>query len=170
MGEAQQAKQVINDLISRAFVGRCPHCDETFRLKSAGLFYISERSEEADALHSERTADVAQRSRELRERQVEIPKDAEARACATRIGQMAEHLAPTLDGFPFDSSDCRCLLKPIDYIVFDGLHSRQRVERIVFVDIKTGGSSLSGVQRSIRDAATNGCLELAVYSDGERVC
>jgi predicted Holliday junction resolvase-like endonuclease len=68
-------------------------------------------------------------------------------------GKIQEHLAPLFPEFAerFDLSDARFLGAPIDYIVFRGL-SEDRVDEIVFLDVKTGQASLSKRQQAIRAA------------------
>ncbi|MGE5250741.1 MAG: Holliday junction resolvase-like protein, partial [Bacteroidota bacterium] len=49
--------------------------------------------------------------------------------------------------------DARFIGSPIDLVVFDGLGTGD-VRRIVFVEIKTGASTLSTRERMVRDAVT----------------
>ncbi|HKP49922.1 MAG TPA: Holliday junction resolvase-like protein, partial [Gemmatimonadales bacterium] len=47
---------------------------------------------------------------------------------------------------------------PTDLIVFDGL-ARGEVKRVVFLEVKTGGSCLTARERSVRDAIEAGEVE-----------
>jgi predicted Holliday junction resolvase-like endonuclease len=62
-----------------------------------------------------------------------------------------EQLLPYLPDFPYNPKDVRFLGSPTDLVVFDGLTDGQ-VKRIVFLEVKTGGSSLTARERSVRDA------------------
>ena len=64
---------------------------------------------------------------------------------------MIEQIAPHLPGFPFNPRDARFLGGPVDYVVFDGLEEGS-VRRVVLVEIKTGGATLSSRERLVRDA------------------
>jgi predicted Holliday junction resolvase-like endonuclease len=66
------------------------------------------------------------------------------------IGFILERLAPTLDTFPFSHHDCRSLFDPIDYVIFEGLSQKGRVDKIIFTDIKTGKARLKPRQREIK--------------------
>jgi predicted Holliday junction resolvase-like endonuclease len=79
-----------------------------------------------------------------------IRRDSVQRSRATISGQVQEQLLPYLPGFPFDPKDVRFLGAPVDLIVFDGL-SAGRLDRIVFVEVKTGNSTLSTRERQVRD-------------------
>ncbi len=79
-----------------------------------------------------------------------IRADSVQRSRATISGQVHEQLLPYLPDFPFDPKDVRFLGAPVDLIVFDGL-SAGKLERIVFVEVKTGSSALTGRERQVRD-------------------
>jgi predicted Holliday junction resolvase-like endonuclease len=48
------------------------------------------------------------------------------------------------------------LAEPIDFIAFDGLFQENKVDKITFIDAKTGEASLTPRQKSIRKAVDNG--------------
>lgn len=81
----------------------------------------------------------------------EIRKDAIDKSQSVTMGKMTEHMVPYLPGFGFNPTDARFIGSPIDLIVFDGL-SDGDVKRIIFVEIKTGISTLSTRERIVRNA------------------
>jgi predicted Holliday junction resolvase-like endonuclease len=88
--------------------------------------------------------------------------DAVKRSRAVIGGQTAEQLAPYFPDFPFDPGECRFIGKPVDFLVFRGAASGA-VEEVVFVEVKSGASSLSKVERSLRDAVQGGKVRWAEY-------
>lgn len=82
-------------------------------------------------------------------------EDAVRRSRAVLGGLAAEQLAPWLPGFPWDPTELRFIGKPVDFIVFRGA-SKGEIEEVVFVEVKTGTSSPSRVERSLRDALRAG--------------
>jgi predicted Holliday junction resolvase-like endonuclease len=80
-----------------------------------------------------------------------IREDAVQRSRAVIAGKVYEQVVPYLPGFPYNPKDVRFLGSPVDLVVFDGLADGQ-VERIVFLEVKTGGSDLTSRERSVRDA------------------
>jgi predicted Holliday junction resolvase-like endonuclease len=88
--------------------------------------------------------------------------DAVKRSRAVLGGLAAEQLAPYLPGFPFDPTELRFIGKPVDFIAFVG-SSRGRIEEVAFVEVKSGGASLSPVERSLRDAVKEGRVSWAEY-------
>ena len=81
----------------------------------------------------------------------EIRKDAINKSQSVTMGKMTEHMVPYLPGFGFNPSDARFIGSPIDLIVFDGL-DEDCLKKIVFIEIKTGNSTLSPRERWVRDA------------------
>ena len=88
----------------------------------------------------------------------EIRQDAIDKSQSVTMGKMTEHMVPYLPGFGFNPSDARFIGSPIDLIVFDGL-GNDCVDKIVFVEIKTGVSTLSTRERLVRDAILAGKIE-----------
>lgn len=68
-------------------------------------------------------------------------------------GQFSEQIAPLLPGFPEDLklSEARFLGKPVDFLFFKGL-DEQNITEVVFLEVKTGQSSLNVTERRLRDA------------------
>jgi predicted Holliday junction resolvase-like endonuclease len=89
-----------------------------------------------------------------------IREDAVQRSQAITGGKVHEQLLPYLPAFPYDPRDVRFLGSPVDLIVFDGL-TAGCVERIVFLEVKTGGAGLTPRERSVRDAILDGSVEWA---------
>ncbi|WP_198300041.1 Holliday junction resolvase-like protein [Thermococcus sp. P6] len=87
-----------------------------------------------------------------------IRKDAVNKSKAVIMGQVTEHLIPYFPDFKYDPKDVRFIGTPIDFVVFDGMNSRE-IERIVFVEVKTGKSgALTKREKQVKDAAEKGEL------------
>jgi len=148
--------------------GTCPDCGGEFRLCDAQLFSLS------DELPVAALARIAQLKADLKDRRAELALAKErmtARAAVTaesvHIGKVCERIAPSLPGFGFNARDCRALWESIDYIVFPGLSATGVVERIIFLEVKTGGSRLNGMQRSIAGAIQTGKVSLTTIAGVE---
>jgi predicted Holliday junction resolvase-like endonuclease len=97
----------------------------------------------------------------------EIRRDAVNRSQAVTVGKVTEHIAPYLPDFGYNPKDARFIGSPVDFVVFDGLNG-ETVAQVVFVEIKSGSSSLSGRERQVRDAVKSGRVrweELRVPSE-----
>jgi predicted Holliday junction resolvase-like endonuclease len=94
-----------------------------------------------------------------------IRGDAVNRSLAVTAGKVHEQLIPYLPSFPYNPKDVRFLGSPVDLVVFDGLAEGQ-VQRIIFVEVKTGSSSLTVRERSVRDVIRSREVEWAEL----RVC
>lgn len=99
---------------------------------------------------------------DYREREREARRDSVDRSRATLSGQFLEKLAPHFPDFPYEPTDLRFLGTPVDYVVFDGL-SEGEVDEIVFLEVKSGESSLTTKERRVRDAVEAGAVRWDVY-------
>lgn len=72
-----------------------------------------------------------------------------------RLGAVSENLAAFTDEFPYDRSKVKALFQPVDLIYFGE-------DEVVFIDVKSGASSLSTKQRRIRDNVNNGKVKFRV--------
>ena len=95
-----------------------------------------------------------------------VRADAVLRSQAVTLGKVQEQLVPFFPQFPFNPKDARFLGSPVDFVVFDGL-SDGAVERVVFVEVKTGASQLTARERQVRDAVRERRVEWAeMRADG----
>lgn len=79
-----------------------------------------------------------------------IRENAVQRSLAVTAGKVHEQLVPYLPEFGFNPKDARFLGSPVDLVVFDGLAAGD-VKRVVFLEVKTGGSPLTTRERQVRD-------------------
>ena len=78
-----------------------------------------------------------------------IRENAVQRSLAVTAGKVHEQLVPYLPEFGFNPKDARFIGSPVDLIVFDGLADGD-VRRVVFLEVKTGGATLTPRERQIR--------------------
>jgi predicted Holliday junction resolvase-like endonuclease len=91
---------------------------------------------------------------------VKARKDSLTRSRSVVSGKVQEHLAPLFPEFisQFNPKDARFLGSPLDFVVFDGLDDGE-VQRVVFVEIKTGKAGLVSRERLCRNAIEDGRVE-----------
>jgi predicted Holliday junction resolvase-like endonuclease len=88
--------------------------------------------------------------------------DAISRSRAVLSGQFSEQLAPVLPGFLHNPNEVRFIGKPIDFVSFKGLDSR-KIDEVVFVEVKSGDSKLSSIERSLKEAVEDGRVRWEEY-------
>lgn len=89
--------------------------------------------------------------------EAELPmhrKEAILKSRAVLSGQFSEQLAPFLPGFDFKPTECRFVGKPIDFLVFKGMDEKD-ISEIVFVEVKSGDSKLSPIEKKVKEAVKN---------------
>lgn len=163
MTDESKAKEFIRALENDGFYAECPACEETTKLKECSLFYLNSFPNDARDVFEGLKLKQRERADELACRRKSISATSELGAQAVNIGLVLERLAPCMDSFRFDRGDCRSLFDPIDYLIFEGLSTRGKVSKIIFMEIKTGGASLKPVQKQVRSLVRSKKVSLAVY-------
>lgn len=92
-------------------------------------------------------------------------RDAVIRSRAVLKGQFSEQLAPHFPNFPYNPGECKFLGKPVDFICFSGLDDKQegRIDEIVFVEVKSGGSKLSRFEKQVKECVEDGRVRFEEY-------
>jgi len=129
--------------------GCCPSCHNLFRLSEIELFYIPDRKKDF-------LTELRKKEHELDERIDEERQDAINRSRASLMGKLFETVRPFLPDFKYHPGDLRGIWNPVDFVSFNGLALNRDVESVTFVEVKTGRSGLTGVERSIREAVEKG--------------
>ena len=78
-------------------------------------------------------------------------------------GQFSEQIAPYLPEFPFKPTEARFIGKPVDFVVFKGMDEK-KIDGVVFVEVKTGKSQLSSVEKSLKETIQNKKVEWCEYN------
>ncbi len=89
-------------------------------------------------------------------------KDAIKRSGAVILGAVYEKVLPFLPDFPYAPKDMVFVGKGFDYLVLDGL-SEGTLRKIVFLEVKSGGSRLNANEKMISALVQNGPIEWEEY-------
>lgn len=155
--------QIIQALKAGNFYAECPHTGDDVSLKKTALFDNDNFSEEALKIYQQQLDDIRiAKERLKRLREVGTTKS-ESGAQSVNIGFILERLAPTLGSFRFNHNDCRSLFDPIDYVIFEGLSKNGAINKVFFIDIKTGGARLNKRQKEIRTVIENKKVSFKKY-------
>ena len=104
----------------------------------------------------------------LHKNRAALRSDAIKRSRSVLGGQLAEQVAPYLPGFPCHPGDARFIGKPVDFIAFPGMTEDNCVKEVLLIEVKTGKSALSGREREIKRAVTEGRVRYVEYrADGD---
>lgn len=145
-------KEIIETLQKGNFFIECSTCAEEVQLRNVNLFDNDDFSEEALEIYELQLEYIREKKAQLKSiRDIGTTKS-EVGAHSTNFGFIMERIAPTMPSFRFKHNDCRSLFDPIDYVIFEGLTTKGAVDKIFFVDIKTGNAKLSKKQKEIKGA------------------
>lgn len=141
----------------------CPSCGDSFQLAKAELFYGDRFTPRAKERVEEWMKDLKGRAEELREKRKKAKERATTAATSVNVGRVIEKIVPALPGFKYNPQNCRGLFDPIDFILFDGLAEKGKVDFIRIIDLKTGGAGLNPRQKQIKDAIERKKVEWEIY-------
>ena len=165
MSERTEAQKIIETLKKGNYYADCSCCDEPIPLRKAQLFYDGDLSPQAEYLRNGLWSEIQDRKKELHSHKKSIISSSEVGSRATNIGFLSERIAPSLPDFPFNRNDCRSLFDPIDYLVFEGLSKTRKINKIFFVEIKTGGARLQSNQKEIKALVESKKIEFMTYKN-----
>ena len=155
--------EIIQALKAGNFYAECPHTGDDISLKKTALFDNDNFSEEALEIYQQQLDNIRTTKERLKKlREVGTTKS-ESGAQSVNIGFILERLAPTLGSFRFNHNDCRSLFDPIDYVIFEGLSKNGAINKVFFIDIKTGGARLNKRQKEIRTVIENKKVSFKKY-------
>lgn len=143
-------QDIIKTLKAGNFYLECPNTDEEVAVKTLQLFDNDNFTEEAIEIYQQQLDDIKATKERLKKLKNIGATKSEAGAHSVNIGFILERLAPTMGSFRFKHNDCRSLFDPIDYVIFEGLAEKGRVDKIFFIDIKTGSARLNRRQKEIK--------------------
>src|SRR6266536_759361 len=141
----------------------CPGCMADFRLSDAVLFALgSESPPPALAALNAIRAWIKERKEALRESRERMTKGARRSAEAVNLGMIVEKIVPSFPSFAYEAGDCRAMFEPIDYLVFSGLTTRNQIEALCLVEVKSGNARLTGSQQGFKKAVENGTVQFRI--------
>lgn len=152
---------LIKQLKSSNLYAECT-CGEEFKLSSAILFDgLCKFPDIAEKKRQELILEMNNRIEELKKRKLYADIGAEKKAIEVGIGKTLEKVLPLHTEFKIPIPDCRVLFEPIDMMVFNGL-SKDKIESLTFLEIKTGKSRLNDHQKMIKEAVEEKKVEFKV--------
>jgi predicted Holliday junction resolvase-like endonuclease len=160
---AQSHQDLINFLQQNGFKANCPTCGEGIQLKDASLFSVDNFNAQAKQLLNEKKEELKIQREAISKKKSSTQQRVETTTNSVNMGFILERLAPVLEHFPFDKNDCRSLFDPIDYVIFEGLQKTGKVQKIFFVDIKSGKAKLKANQKAIKQMIEQKKVEFKNY-------
>lgn len=160
---AQSHQDLINFLQQNGFKANCPSCGEGIKLQDASLFSVDNFNAQAKQLLNEKKEELKIQREAISKKKSSTQQRVETTTNSVNMGFILERLAPVLEHFPFDKNDCRSLFDPIDYVIFEGLQKTGKVQKIFFVDIKSGKAKLKANQKAIKQMIEQKKVEFKNY-------
>ena len=143
--------ELISQLKGSNLWAECP-CGGEFKLSETILFDGTKPfPKKALEVQKELKELLKDRAEQLKKRKKLATEKAEITTKAVNVGKNLEKVLPTLSDFKLELPDCRFLADPIDLVTFNGL-TKNRVNSVSFIEVKSGGARLNKHQKSVKDA------------------
>jgi predicted Holliday junction resolvase-like endonuclease len=148
---ANSTEKILADFIQaeRNIYAQCPECQVIHRLNEYKIFHGKKPPKDLLDQLREAAEEFEERKKKIIEQSIEKSKQ-------VYIGKTLEHLTPTVATWGHKPRDCRFLAEPIDFIAFDGLFEKDEVNKITFIEAKTGNAKTSSREKSIKNAVEKG--------------
>ncbi len=143
-------QDIIKTLKAGSFYIECPNTNEEVAIKTLQLFDNDNFNQEALEIYQQQLIEIRETKERLKRLKNIGATKSETGAHSVNIGFILERLAPTMGSFRFNHNDCRSLFDPIDYVIFEGLANKGQIDKIFFIDIKTGNARLNKRQKEIK--------------------
>lgn len=146
-----ETEEIIQALKSSNLWAESP-CGHEFQLSKAILF-DGTKPFPKEAIDSQNVLKNILKDREddlVKQKKLATSK-AQKTTKAVNIGKSLEKISPTLKNFKWELPDCRFLGDPFDMITLNGL-SKNKINSISFIEIKSGAARMTSHQKSIKDA------------------
>lgn len=138
----------------------CPDCQCSIPSSRADLFTAENLSRRALEFRRDLLEDINSLRAEIAELKTKKLEHLSKAVRAVNLGVLIEKFAPILEGFHCDPAECHGVFDPIDYIVFHG-QLKGEIERIEFIDVKSGRARLSATQSHAKKALEAGRLSFS---------
>ena len=141
--------------------------DQNSRMEDMQRRLLTEQERMSDS-QSKQEQQIAKRANEIAEAYLQkeekrIRADAVEKSKSVVQGKVTENLIPYFDVCKYNPRDMRFFGSPLDFIIFDGLDEGV-MRKIVFVEVKTGKSKLSGREKLVKKCITDKLIEYEIWT------
>lgn len=147
-----EISDLIDTLQKSKLNAKCSHCGTSSLLSDYVLFDgTKDFPEPIQNIVNQYETTLKEKHDTLDKQIIKSDEGAEKKAIEVGFGKTMEKIIHLHKDFNIPIDDCRFLAEPLDVIVFNG-SSKNSVNHITFMEIKTGDAKLNKHQRMIRDA------------------
>ena len=150
-----EISDLIKSLQDSKLNAKCRHCGTSSSLSKYILFDgTKDFSEDIQKIVDKYETSLQEKHDTLDKQILRTDAGAEQKAIDVGFGKTMEKIIHLHKDFGIPLDDCRFLAEPLDVIVFNG-SSKNKVDHITFMEIKTGAARLNAHQKMIRDAVND---------------
>lgn len=150
-----------NDILTlfqsfRTILCMCPHCNEIQRLGDLNLRYEGEIQKTWLDIYESKARSLDKKVAVFEEKEHELREKATEKGRQQVPIILKKSMSSEFMRTPYNPYDIKALYHPIDFIVFDGLHSSDIVSKIMLISRKTSNAGLGEIRDSIKKTVRRG--------------
>lgn len=134
----------------------CPECSNIIRLGDLTLKYEGKTAKTWLDKYDSDSAKVDQKFAEFENEEERLRKEAIERG-RTQVPELVRKcISDDITKLPYNPYDIKALLHPIDFVIFNGMNEKKKVDDIVFLSKKIANPELSKIRKSIEHTIDKG--------------
>jgi predicted Holliday junction resolvase-like endonuclease len=147
-----EISDLIKSLQDSKLNAKCSYCRKSSPLSKYVMFDgTKDFSNDIQKIVDQYETSLQEKHKKLEKKIIKTDEGSEQKAIDVGFGKTMEKIIHLHKDFDVPLDDCRFLAEPLDVIVFNG-SSKNKVDHITFMEIKTGAARLNAHQKMIRDA------------------
>jgi len=140
----------------------CPCCGEIYRLGDLHLRYKGRAPKTWLDSYELKVKALEKKEEEFEEKEKSIREKAAERGRKKVDILIRESLEGGLSQFNYNPYDIKAVLHPVDFIVFDGMNNKGKVEDIMFLCKNTNAKDLKAMQKNVEKTVKKRSYEWSV--------
>ena len=145
----------MNDLLDvfqslRRILCICPCCGKMMRLSDLHLKYSGKTPKTWLDKHESKLLTLEKKEELFKEKESEMRKKSIKRGRKQVPALINKCLSPQFRKLKYDPYDIKAIMHPVDFIVFDGLNTKEKVKNVTFLSMKTSNREQNMIVESIR--------------------
>ncbi|AIF84607.1 Endonuclease related to archaeal Holliday junction resolvase [Candidatus Nitrososphaera evergladensis SR1] len=140
----------------RTILCLCPYCNQIQRLSDINPRYGGRIKKTWLDIYESRVKALEKKVEAFEEKAEELRQSATEKGRKQVPDILRRSMSIEFMNLSYNPYDIKALMHPVDFIIFDGLHSAENVKEIIFLSKKISNNGLNKIRESIRDAIRNG--------------
>lgn len=138
----------------RQIFGLCPYCEEIFRASDSNLYQKKKPTLDWKQKLDKEIARLDRLEEKLEEK-IDLAREAAREAGRKKADRLVRKIDPVFRPLKLNPNDAKVIFHPIDFIVFNGMNSNNKIKELILLDKKKKTGEYLRIQKSIDKTIEN---------------